>query len=59
MSGFASGVATVLAFIAFIAVVFWAYSSKRKADFERLASLPLDDREPSSAQAKSIEERQL
>jgi cytochrome c oxidase cbb3-type subunit IV len=56
MSGFASGVCTVLAFLAFLAVVFWAYSGKRKGDFERLASLPLDDREASTVKTPSAKE---
>jgi cytochrome c oxidase cbb3-type subunit IV len=34
---------TVSAFIAFIAVCVWAYSSKRKADFDVAAQLPFAD----------------
>ena len=33
-------VITVLAFIAFLGIVFWAFSRKRKRDFEEAASLP-------------------
>ncbi len=34
---------TVLAFIAFIGIVWWAYSDRRKATYEQAAMLPLDD----------------
>ena len=34
---------TLSAFAVFIAVVFWAYSSKRKASFDRAAQIPLND----------------
>jgi cytochrome c oxidase cbb3-type subunit 4 len=30
----------VLAFIAFVGIVFWAYSRRRKRDFEEAAKLP-------------------
>jgi cytochrome c oxidase cbb3-type subunit IV len=33
---------TVLAFIAFIGIVVWAYSRKRKRDFEEAARLPFN-----------------
>ena len=31
---------TVIAFIAFIGICFWAYSKKRKRDFDEAARLP-------------------
>ena len=34
---------TVLLLVVFIGIVFWAYSSKRKQDFDEAARLPLDD----------------
>ena len=37
------GLGTVFAFIAFIAICLWAYSSKRKEDFEEAANLPFVD----------------
>ena len=37
---------TVLAFIAFIGIVWWAYSDRRKATYEEAAMLPLDDDSP-------------
>ena len=37
------GLATLAAFIAFISVVCWAYSKKRKDDFDQAAALPFVD----------------
>ncbi len=34
---------TVLLFLAFIGIVFWAYSSKRKQAFDEAARLAVDD----------------
>ena len=34
---------TLALFILFIAIVIWAWSSKRKAEFDELAHLPLDE----------------
>ena len=34
---------TLLLFVLFIAIVAWAWSSKRKAGFDELAHLPLDE----------------
>lgn len=34
---------TVLAFIAFVAICLWAYSHKRRDDFEQAAQLPFAD----------------
>ncbi len=37
------GLSTVLVMIAFIGVVVWAYSGKRKKDFDEAANLPFAD----------------
>ena len=37
---------TVLAFIAFIGIVWWAYSDRRKKTYDEAAMLPLDDDSP-------------
>ena len=37
---------TVLAFIAFAGIVWWAYSDRRKQTYEEAAMLPLDDDSP-------------
>ena len=34
---------TVLLLVIFIGIVFWAFSSKRKQDFDEAARLPLED----------------
>lgn len=34
---------TVLAFVLFSGIAWWAYSDRRKLDFEEAARLPLDD----------------
>ena len=34
---------TVILFVAFIAYVIWAFSKKRKADFDQAANLVFDD----------------
>jgi len=36
---------TVIVFITFSGIVFWAYSSHRKSDFDEAARLALDDDE--------------
>ena len=43
--GTVRGFATLLAMIAFIAVVWWAWDRKRKSDFDAAARLPLLDDE--------------
>ncbi|MFI8746954.1 cbb3-type cytochrome oxidase subunit 3 [Pseudomonas sp. NPDC077186] len=42
------GIGTAVVFIAFIGVVLWAYSSKRKSGFDEAANLPFADEEPDS-----------
>ncbi len=42
-TGLAGAVGTVLAMTAFLAVVVWAWSGRRKADFDAAAQLPLED----------------
>jgi cytochrome c oxidase cbb3-type subunit 4 len=37
---------TLIAFTLFVGVVIWAWSGKRKQDFEVLANLPLEDDQP-------------
>ncbi|HBX55870.1 cbb3-type cytochrome oxidase subunit 3 [Pseudomonas sp. UBA2684] len=42
------GIGTAVVFIAFIGVVLWAYSSRRKDSFDEAANLPFAD-EPTSS----------
>ena len=37
------GLFTLILMIAFLAIVFWAWSGKRKKEFEAAARLPLED----------------
>ncbi len=45
MNGLLQGVGTITCFIAFVAVVYWAYSRKNKQRFEDAAALPFADDE--------------
>jgi cytochrome c oxidase cbb3-type subunit 4 len=36
-------IATVLAFVAFVGIVLWAYSDRSKAGFDQAARLPFDE----------------
>lgn len=38
--GTVRGLITLLLMLAFIGLVFWAYSRRRKADFDEMAQLP-------------------
>jgi cytochrome c oxidase cbb3-type subunit 4 len=42
-SGTASGVMTGILILVFIGIVLWAWSSRRRQDFEEAAHLPLED----------------
>ena len=44
--GTVRGLITVALLIAFIALVLWAYSKRRKADFDELARMPLENDPP-------------
>jgi len=39
------GIGTLLALLAFLAICAWAYSSRRKRDFDEAANLPFADRD--------------
>lgn len=48
------GIGTAVVFIAFIGVVLWAYSSKRKSSFDEAANLPFaDDPKPAEHDEQS------
>jgi cytochrome c oxidase cbb3-type subunit 4 len=44
--GTVRGLITAALFIAFLALVFWAYSKRRKVEFDELARMPLEDDPP-------------
>jgi len=41
--GMIRGLGTLIVFVAFVGLLLWAFSSKRKKDFEQAAMLPLLD----------------
>jgi cytochrome c oxidase cbb3-type subunit 4 len=38
-----SGIYTAILLVIFIGIIVWAWSDKRKAEFEHLSNLPLED----------------
>jgi cytochrome c oxidase cbb3-type subunit 4 len=55
--GMLRGLGTVVVFIAFIGVVFWAYNGKRKSSFDEAANLPFaDDASDTTNSAKDTKE---
>ena len=46
-AGLLHGLWTALLLAAFLAIVVWAWSARRRRDFEEAARLPLEDDEPS------------
>ncbi|OWW21678.1 cbb3-type cytochrome oxidase subunit 3 [Noviherbaspirillum denitrificans] len=46
----ARNVMTVLSFLTFIGIVWWAYSGRRSADFEAAANLPFADEQSQAAE---------
>jgi cytochrome c oxidase cbb3-type subunit 4 len=45
-------ISTVLAFGAFVSLVVWVYSAKRKDVFDEIGKLPLDDDEPEAPRGR-------
>lgn len=45
-----SGIMTGLLMLIFLGIVVWAYSGRRRRDFEQAARLPLDDEPPQPRQ---------
>lgn len=48
---------TVIVFITFIAIVIWAWSSKRKKSFDEAANIPLEDDVEEVVSNNKIEEK--
>lgn len=46
----ARNIVTVLSFLTFIGIVWWAYSARRSADFEAAANLPFADEHTQAAE---------
>jgi cytochrome c oxidase cbb3-type subunit 4 len=49
---------TVLALVAFVGIVWWAYSDRRKKTYDEAAMLPLDDDSPFVPPAPQVKENQ-
>jgi cytochrome c oxidase cbb3-type subunit 4 len=48
------GLMTIILMLLFVGLVFWAFSRRRKKDFEAAARLPLDDdRRPDSSRSRT------
>lgn len=45
-SGWLSAVMTTILLLCFFAIVIWAWSSRRKSEFDRAARMPLENAEP-------------
>ncbi len=48
---------TVLSFVAFLGIVFWAWSARRKSAFEEAAQLPFADDDGTAGQAEKGAQR--
>jgi cytochrome c oxidase cbb3-type subunit 4 len=42
----ARSIVTLICLLAFVGIVIWAYSARRKSDFDEAAMLPFADEEP-------------
>ena len=51
--GTVRGLVTLALLLAFVALVIWAWSKRRKADFDELARLPLQDDPPAKDQGSN------
>ena len=56
-SGIVSGIVTAVLLVLFIGAWIWAWSSRRKADFEAASRLPLDDDNPPPARDRANTDR--
>ena len=54
-AGLAHGLWTALLLVTFAAIVAWAWSGRRKRDFDEAARLPLEDDPPAAGDARGSE----
>jgi cytochrome c oxidase cbb3-type subunit 4 len=47
---------TVLSFLAFVGIVWWAYSSRRKQSYEAAARIPLEDDPPADVTGRGADQ---
>ena len=50
------GIGTVFAIVAFISICIWAYSGKRRKDFDTAAQMPLNDDDLDPSAHKTVKE---
>jgi cytochrome c oxidase cbb3-type subunit 4 len=50
--GLVRGLLTLILFLAFMTLWAWAWNKNRKPDFDRMARLPLEDREPTQEELR-------
>ena len=55
-SGVLRGVMTVLLIVSFVAIVVYAYSARRRAAFESVSRLPLEEDSPESQRPQDLPE---
>jgi cytochrome c oxidase cbb3-type subunit 4 len=51
--GWVAGISTLVSMLAFLGVVAWSYSARRRADFAAAAALPLEEDAPTAPGARS------
>lgn len=51
------GLLTVLVMVGFISLVFWAYSKRRKNDFDEAANLPFADEDDHKLSKSELEKK--
>ena len=49
-AGTIRGLGTLVLLLAFLGLVFWAFSKRRKADFDEMAQLPFEEYPPEKEQ---------
>ncbi len=56
MSSLIHSIWTVIVFVVFLGIVIWAYSGRRKNDFDEAARLALDDDKPETSKENNKEQ---
>ena len=53
---FVQSVWTVIAMVVFIGIVIWAYSGRRKTDFDKASRMAMEDERTDTMNSKKVEE---
>ncbi|MAC48443.1 CcoQ/FixQ family Cbb3-type cytochrome c oxidase assembly chaperone [Oceanospirillum beijerinckii] len=51
------GILTILVMVGFISLIFWAYSKRRKNDFDEAANLPFADEDDHNLRKSELEKK--